>query len=95
MTRNGDTRHLRPSDGRGLYLPKVATAAQEGDVALSVEAEVSEANCGLEIEAQALELRGSGQVKTQNLTLAVPDCDAVGSFLVLNNLLQDLKVAQN
>ncbi|KKK94445.1 hypothetical protein LCGC14_2682800, partial [marine sediment metagenome] len=94
MTRNGDTDTSDPLMAEVYSFP-VAAAGQEGDVALSVEAEVSEANCGLEIEAQALELRGSDQVKTQNLTLAVPDCDAVGNFLVLNNLLQDLKVAQN
>ncbi|MFT5799447.1 MAG: hypothetical protein ACI84R_004188, partial [Candidatus Azotimanducaceae bacterium] len=29
------------------------------------------------------------------LTLAVPDCDAKGSFLVLNNLVEDLTVASN
>ena len=50
-------------------------------------------NCGLEIEAQALETKTEGGIKTKNLTLPVPDCDAVGSFLVLNNLLEDLKVA--
>ena len=61
--------------------------------ALSVETEVSQANCGLEIEAQSLEVGTQGTVKTQNLTLAVPECDAIGDFLVLNNLLQDLKVA--
>ena len=48
----------------------------------------------LEIEAQSLEIQTDGKVRTQNLTLAVPDCEATGSFLVLNNLLQDLKVAQ-
>ncbi|MEQ5828259.1 hypothetical protein J3456_12905 [Sulfitobacter sp. NFXS29] len=94
MTRNGDTDTAEPLMAEVYSFP-VANAAQEGDVALSVEAEVSEANCGLEIEAQALELRGDDPVKTQNLTLAVPECDAVGNFLVLNNLLQDLKVAQN
>ncbi|UOA30281.1 hypothetical protein DSM110093_00024 [Sulfitobacter sp. DSM 110093] len=94
MIRNGDTDAAEPLMAE-IYSFPVAAAAQEGDVALSVEAEVSKSNCGLEIEAQALELRGADQVKTQNLTLAVPDCDAVGNFLVLNNLLQDLKVAQN
>ena len=94
MTRNGDIEASEPLMAEVYSFP-VAKAGQEGDVALSVEAEVSEANCGLEIEAQALELRGDDPVKTQNLTLAVPDCDAVGNFLVLNNLLQDLKVAQN
>jgi hypothetical protein len=62
---------------------------------LSVEAEVSELNCGQEIEAQSLQVGSDGKLKTRNLTLAVPDCDAIGNFLVLNNLLEDLKVARN
>lgn len=74
--------------------PKVATSLS-GDIALSVETEISQANCGQEIEAQSLEMGEDGQIKTQNLTLSVPECDAIGNFLVLNNLLQDLKVARN
>jgi len=94
LTRNGDTDLVEPLMAEVYSFP-VAATARGGNVALSVEAEVSTANCGLEIEAQALELRSDDQIATQNLTLAVPDCDAVGNFLVLNNLLQDLKVAQN
>ena len=94
LTRNGDTDVAEPLIAEVYSFP-VAASPRSGDVALSVEAEVSEANCGIEIEAQALEVRGSDNITTQNLTLAVPECDAVGNFLVLNNLLQDLKVAQN
>ena len=64
-----------------------------GTVALSVETEISTNNCGLELEAQSLQILDNGEIKTQDLTLPVPDCDAIGSFLVLNNLLLDLKVA--
>jgi hypothetical protein len=60
---------------------------------MSVEAEITATNCGLEIEAQSLELLGDESIKTQNLTLDVPECDAIGGFLVLNNLLADLKIA--
>lgn len=74
--------------------PKAATS-EGGDVALSVETEVNAVNCGQEIEAQSLEITADGSIKTQNLTLSVPECDAIGNFLVLNNLLQDLKVARN
>jgi hypothetical protein len=70
-------------------------APRNGSIYLSVEAEVDRQNCGLEIEAQSLEVSAGGPIKSQDLSLAVPECDAVGSFLVLNNLLQDLKVAQN
>ena len=94
ITRNGNTEAAEPLMAEVYSFP-AAASTQGGTVALSVEAEVSEANCGLEIEAQALELRDSDKIETQNLTLAVPECDAVGNFLVLNNLLQDLKVAQN
>ncbi|WP_299152759.1 hypothetical protein [uncultured Tateyamaria sp.] len=68
---------------------------RDGTIDLSVEAEVTQNNCGVEIEAQSLEMMQGGQMKTKVLTLAVPDCDAVGSFLVLNNLVSDLKVASN
>ena len=74
--------------------PKLA-ASQGGEIVLSVETEVNAMNCGQEIEAQSLEVSAGGRMKTQNLTLSVPDCDAIGNFLVLNNLLQDLKVARN
>jgi hypothetical protein len=94
ITRNGNTEAAEPLMAEVYSFP-AAASTHGGTVAMSVEAEVSEANCGLEIEAQALELRDSDKIETQNLTLAVPECDAVGNFLVLNNLLQDLKVAQN
>ena len=34
-------------------------------------------------------------ITSRDLTLSVPDCDAAGNFLVLNNLFEDLKVASN
>ena len=94
MTRHGDMNASEPLLAEVYSFPKAANT-QAGSIALSVETEVTEANCGLEIEAQSLEVSVDGQVKTQDLTLSVPDCDATGSFLVLNNLLQDLKVAGN
>jgi hypothetical protein len=63
------------------------------DVALSVEAEVSQQNCGRDLSAQTLELRGGERLRTRDLTLAMPDCSAVGNFLVLNNLVRDLTIA--
>jgi hypothetical protein len=78
-----------------VYTFPTSKAAQQGVIDLSVEAEVTADNCGLEIEAQSIEMTPNGSLKTQDLTLAVPGCDAVGSFLVLNNLVTDLKVASN
>jgi hypothetical protein len=66
-----------------------------GNVDLSVEAEVASNNCGLEIEAQTLQTRSGFEITSRDLTLSVPDCEAAGNFLVLNNLFEDLKVASN
>lgn len=78
-----------------VYTFPAAATDRDGAVALSVETEVTDINCGLEIEAQTLEVLDGGEMQTRNLTLAVPECEAAGSFLVLNNLIQDLKVAAN
>ncbi|AXI44664.1 hypothetical protein C1J03_00635 [Sulfitobacter sp. SK012] len=76
-----------------IYTFPIGNSAQSGDIDLTVEAEVTTENCGLEIEAQTLQTMPSGETNTRSLTLSVPDCDAVGTFLVLNNLLEDMKVA--
>ena len=76
-----------------VYTFPSAMAEESGNVELSVEIEVTNSNCGLEIEAQALQVKAGAQPKVQTLDLTMPDCDAVGDFLVLKNLVDDLKVA--
>lgn len=78
-----------------IYTFPSVSAKQAGDINVSVEAEVTAMNCGLSIEAQTLEVHEAGRVKIQDLSLAIPACDAVGDFLVLKDLLEDLKVARN
>lgn len=94
LTTNGDAAIVDPLMAEIYSIPK-AMKVQAGAVALSVEAEVTENNCSSEIEAQTLQMSAGSEIKTKNLALAVPDCDAIGNFLVLNNLLQDLTVATN
>lgn len=94
VTRLGDTATLNPNVAE-IYTFPLAGAPHGGDVALTVEAEVTAGNCGRDIAAQSIELRGSGRPRTQDLILSVPDCSAVGDFLVLNNLVDDLKIAAN
>ncbi|TMM52645.1 hypothetical protein [Sulfitobacter sabulilitoris] len=93
LTQHGDMSAPDPLLAEVYSFP-IAANTSFGTVELSVEAEVTPGNCGQEIEAQSLELR-SDSIRTQDLILSVPDCDAIGNFLVLNNLLQDLKVAGN
>ncbi|MEP1201797.1 hypothetical protein [Tateyamaria sp.] len=94
ITQLGDTLSPEPLLAE-VYTFARAMTAEPGVIDMSVETEVTSSNCGREIEAQSMEMGPEGKVKSRNLTLAVPDCDAVGTFLVLNNLVSDLKVASN
>lgn len=76
-----------------VYTFPSGTAKRGGDVTLSVEAEITQANCGRDIEAQSIQKTTDGSLKSQDLVLAMPECDSVGDFLVLKNLLNDLKIA--
>ena len=78
-----------------VYTFPSGTTSRKGAVALSIEAEVTKANCDRDIAAQSLELRSGSELRTRDLTLSVPNCGAVGDFLVLNNLVEDLKIASN
>ncbi|NDV50705.1 translocase [Salipiger sp. PrR003] len=94
MTRLGDA---TSSEARmaEVYTFPAAAAKTAGAVALTIEAEITKANCGRGIEAQTLEFRLGGSLRARDLTLSMPDCSATGDFLVLKNLLEDLKIAAN
>lgn len=87
----GDRSQLAPRLAEVYSFPH-GLAAQSGSIAISVEAEITEINCGREISAQSLRLAG-GRMQTRDLVLAMPDCGTVGDFLVLNNLVENLKIA--
>ena len=59
-----------------------------------VEAAVTEATCGREVLGQTLQTM-AGAVKVSDMSLAMPDCDAVGDYLVLKNLLPDMTIASS
>lgn len=70
-------------------------AHRDGEVKINLETEITQANCGRDIEAQALIKSTDGMLGARDLNLAMPDCNAVGDFLVLKNLYEDLKIARN
>lgn len=92
VIRLGDAGTLSPQLAE-IYSFPAGDAPRSGSVTLSVEAEVTDDNCSRDIAAQALDLRAGLGLKTRDLVLSVPDCSAVGDFLVLNNLVDDLKIA--
>ncbi|OZB16662.1 MAG: hypothetical protein B7X55_07570 [Rhodobacterales bacterium 34-62-10] len=94
MTEHG--RAMPDQDLRAqVYTFPSGTSAQSGDIVLSVETEVTAQTCGRLMEGQALQIMGGGALSVKDLTIDIPGCDATGGFLVLKNLLQDLKIARN
>lgn len=57
-----------------------------------VEAAVTDKTCARELLGETLSSSG-GSVFVTDLTLAMPECDAVGDYLVLKNLFLDLNMA--
>ena len=94
ITRLGqsDMANARTAEVYSLPLQRVK---QGGQVDLIVEAEILPENCGQEVQAEALQVLPDGSRPRTELTLAVPECSAVGDYLVLNNLLEDLTIAIN
>ena len=78
-----------------VYSFPSGNAQRDGDVKISLETEITQANCGRDVEAQALIKTADGMIGARDLNLAVPDCNAVGDFLVLKNLYEDLRIARN
>ena len=78
-----------------IYTFPTGIAQDDGQVQLSVEIEVTNHNCGRPVDAKALQTGAAGDLDVRSLSLTMPDCDAVGDFLVLKNFVNDLKVARN
>ncbi|WP_417723044.1 translocase [Salipiger sp.] len=76
-----------------VYSFPAGTARRSGEIAMSVEAEVTATNCNTRVEAQTLELNAAESLRVRDLTLEMPDCDSVGDFLLLKNLIGDLTIA--
>lgn len=64
-------------------------------VDLSIDAPVTEANCGLPTDAVTLRMQDAQSVDVTDLSFNTPGCEAVGDILVLQNLLGPLRLAAN
>ncbi len=71
---------------------QIYTYPADGTADIVVEAPVTAANCAQEMLGQTISSLG-GTAQVVDLTLAMPDCSAVGDFLVLKNLASDMKLA--
>lgn len=75
-------------------LAEVYTLPTDGKAELTIEAKVTPKTCGRDLIGETLDSR-DGVVTVQDLTLAMPGCDAVGDFIVLNNPRPGLKLASS
>mgnify|MGYP001792489148 CR=1 FL=1 len=94
LTRHGDSAAANARLAE-VYTYPVSLAQTKNALTLSIETEVTAANCGREVQATALKLMSGTVLPTRAVSLSVPGCSAIGNFLVLNNPLEDLTVATN
>jgi hypothetical protein len=75
-------------------LAEVYTFPKSAEVPVQVviEATVTEATCNRDLLGETL-ASVAGKVSVTDLTVAMPGCDAVGDYLVLNNLLPEMNIA--
>ncbi|MEM7296275.1 MAG: translocase [Pseudomonadota bacterium] len=94
LTELGDTGVDMPRMAQVYTFPS-GMAVEAQDVLLQVEAEITETNCGRDVNAQTLQLRPDTPLKIKDLSLAIPGCEAQGDLLVLADLVEDLVLATN
>ncbi|WP_421702207.1 hypothetical protein [Aliiroseovarius sp.] len=75
------------------YPVALINAGRSPDV--SVEAEILAEACDAPTRATLLRISPRDGLGSSELSFGAPGCDAVGEFLVLKNLPQDLKIASN
>jgi hypothetical protein len=92
VVRLGDEQLLEPLMAE-IYTFPSATNARVGQVELNAEIEITTQNCGQEISAQSLQISQDGVTESLDLVMQIPTCDAVGDFLVLKNMFEDLTLA--
>lgn len=77
-----------------VYTFPTGLSGQKSDVRLTVEAEITSENCDARVAAQTLQFTAEDGLKIQDLSMKLPDCQAIGEFLVLDNLLEPVRLAQ-
>lgn len=71
---------------------EVYTFPGRGTAEVLLEAAVTAETCGRELLGETISAIG-GKVDVKELTLAMPECDAMGDILVLKNLVPEMKLA--
>jgi hypothetical protein len=65
------------------------------DVTFDIEAQVTEATCNRDVSATLLRATGAASLTQESLTIAMPECDAVGDAIIMPLREKDLQLAMN
>lgn len=76
-----------------VYTYPSGLSQRDGQVVLSVEAQVTPGNCGREVSAQSIQVSRGSAPFARDLTMTMPGCEAVGEFLLLRDMLTSLTLA--
>lgn len=76
-----------------VYTYPAGMKAAGGNVAFVVEAEITSENCDNELSTQSIQVESTGDISAVDLIFAMPSCDSIGDFLVLQDMFQDLTLA--
>lgn len=76
-----------------VYTYPSGNSGLTGDVLVTVEAQVSAANCGRTFEGHTLQVGLGVAPVARDLEMTLSGCDAIGEVLVLNNIMRDLTLA--
>lgn len=72
-----------------------ASAMHEGAVRVIIEAEVTPQTCETNITGKTVTVTPNEPALATAVSVTMPDCNGIDGFLVLKNLLQDMKIARN
>lgn len=91
LTRLGDA-SLAPAQLAQVYSHPLATVPAPR---LSVDIPVTDATCGRPLSAHSHRVTPEGRAEARRITLTMPGCDAVGEYLVLQNLFDGPRLVRN
>lgn len=78
-----------------VYSYPAGRSVRSGVIRIRIRAAINDLNCGGWLDAQALQPDGLGGLRISTVSMSVPDCDRIGEYLELKNILLDMKIASN
>lgn len=75
-----------------VYSIASAMAAKEGEVAITIEAALTQATCGTSAAVTALQTTRNGSVDVDNIALDLPGCADADGYILLPGLVHDILV---